>query len=423
MSEHPATDHLSADLVRGLLNPRVSRRGALQLGGISALGMALAACGVGGAAKKAPTGTAVVDAAKAYWAAQKKTGTFNFANWPLYIDVNPNNKNDHPSIDLFTKQTGITVKYSEVIQADDSFFGKIQPELAANQGIGYDLMVITNGLYLDKLKALNYLVPLDQSMMTNFYANASSLVKNPSYDPGNIYTMAWQSGMTGIGYDPKRVGRKITSWNDLQDPAFKGKVGMFGDTEDLPNSALLAIGVAPEKSQKADWLNAAAWLKKQRPLVRSYYSQNYIDPLSKGDLWLSMAWSGDIFQANASGATLEFVVPDEGAVIWTDNMCIPKHATHPLDAMTYADFVYQPTIAAMLAESINYITPVPAAKAAIQADAAKLTGADKTAMDALVTSPLIFPSQADYAKLHRYRVLTAAEEPVWNSIFEPIYQS
>ncbi|OYV72238.1 MAG: hypothetical protein B7Z72_05220, partial [Gemmatimonadetes bacterium 21-71-4] len=131
MSEHSATDHLSADLVRGLLNPRVSRRGALQLGGISALGMALAACGVGGAAKKAPTGTAAVDATKAYWAAQKKTGTFNFANWPLYIDVNPNNKNDHPSIDLFTKQTGITVNYSEVIQADDSFFGKIQPELAA----------------------------------------------------------------------------------------------------------------------------------------------------------------------------------------------------------------------------------------------------------------------------------------------------
>ena len=58
-----------------------------------------------------------------------------------------------------------------------------------------------------------------------------------------------------------------------------------------------------------------------------------------------MAWSGDIFQANASGADLEFVVPKEGAAIWTDNMCIPVHAQHPRDAMTYMDFVYNPKIA------------------------------------------------------------------------------
>ena len=41
----------------------------------------------------------------------------------------------------------------------------------------------------------------------------------------------------------------------------------------------------------------------------------------------------------------------------------------------------------------------------------------------LATSPLVFPSAADYAKLHRYRVLSKAEEKVWNGIFEPIYQS
>ena len=423
MPEPRDLSDLPPDLLRGLVQPRISRRSALRLGGASAAAMFLAACGVsgGGGGKKA-TGSKAQDAAKAFWAKQKSTGHFNFANWPLYIDVNPNNKNDHPSIDLFTKQTGIKVNYQEVIQDDPDYFGKIQPELAAGQGTGFDLMVMTSGIYLNKLIALNYLVPLDHQRMTNFDKYASPLVKNTSYDPGNQYTMAWQSGMTGIGYNPKLVGRKITSWHDLTDAAFKGKIGMFADNQDLPNAALCAIGVAPEKSTQSDWHKAADWLNKQRPLVRKYYTQGYIDALSKGDTWISMAWSGDIFQANASGANLEFVIPDEGCPFWTDNMMIPAHAQNAYDAMTWMDFVYQPKVAAMLAEGINYVTPVPDAKTYIAQDAAAATGADKTSLQQLVDSPLIFPSSSENSKLHPYRVLNASEEKTWNALFEPIYQ-
>lgn len=422
-ARHGSGPALPPDLLRGITQPRLSRRRALQLGGLSGLGLVLAACGIPGTeGSKLGLNAARKQIAK-YWSDQKKTGSFRFANWPLYIDVGEKDS-DHPSLDLFTKQTGIKVSYSEVVQENDTFFGKIQPQLSAHEDIGYDLMVITNGLYLDKCIELDYLVPLDQSRMGNFYANASPLVLNPSFDRGNVYTMAWQSGLTGIGYDPKRVGREITSWQDLADPAFKGKVGMFGDTQDLPNSALCAVGVNPEFSTEADWRKAADWLKKQRPLVRRYYQQDYVGPLSKGDLWISMAWSGDIFQANASGANLRFVVPKEGAPIWTDNMCIPATAKHPLDAMTYMDWVYQPDVAAMLAEYINYITPVPGARATIEKDAAGAKSADdKQALDALAQSPLIFPRSEDYSKLHRYRVLAPAEEKVWNGIFEPIYQS
>ncbi|MBN9619747.1 MAG: spermidine/putrescine ABC transporter substrate-binding protein, partial [Actinobacteria bacterium] len=343
--------------------------------------------------------------------------------WPLYIDVG-SKASDHPSLDLFTKQTGIKVKYGEDIQQDDTYYGKVAPILKSGQGTGWDLMVITNGIYLQDFIERDYLVPLDQSRMTNFYTNASDLVKDPSYDRGNVFTMAWQSGMTGIGYNPKLVGRKITSWNDLLDPKLKGKVGMFGDTEDLPNSALCAIGVNPENSTQADWEKAATWLKSQRPLVRKYYQQDYISPLSKGDLWASMAWSGDIFQANSNGANLEFVVPDEGAPIWTDNMCIPKYAAHPLDAMVYMDFVYQPKIAAMLAAYVNYVTPVPGVQQVFQQEAAAATSkSDRENYEFLATTPLIFPSKSDQAKLHRYRVLSQAEQQVWNGLFEPIYQS
>jgi spermidine/putrescine transport system substrate-binding protein len=420
----PMDQSLPPDLLRGLTTPRISRRRALQLGGLSALGLALTACSIPGA----PGSKLGLNAARkqidAFWVAQKKTGQLNFENWPLYIDVSDSNQNDHPSLDLFTKRTGIKVKYDEGINEDDSYFGKIQPILASGKGTGWDLMVITNGLYLDKLIDLDYLIPLDQTRMANFYANASPLVLDPSFDRGNVYTMAWQSGITGIGYNPKYVKREITSWQDLLDPAFKGKVGMFGDTEDLPNSAICAVGVNPETSTEADWRKAGAWLTKQRPLVRKYYEQDYVGPLTKGDLWISMAWSGDIFQANASGGDLKFVVPKEGAPIWTDNMCIPQHAQHPLDAMIYMDFVYQPEIATMLAEYINYITPVPATQALIQKDADDAKSKDdKDYYESLAKSSLIYPSKADYTLLHRYRVLDAAEEKTWDRIFEPIYQS
>jgi spermidine/putrescine transport system substrate-binding protein len=410
------------DLLRGLTMPRISRRRALQAGGLASLGMLLAACGIPAAPQSKLGLSAARKQIDKFWLAQKKHGQLNFANWPLYIDVTKGG--DHPSLDLFTKQTGIKVNYQEVIQDDDSFFGKIQPPLSNGQPTGYDLMVITNGVYLDLLIQLDFLTPLDQNRMTNFYTYASDLVKDPSFDRGNVYTMAWQSGITGIGYNINETGRELTSWQDLLDPKFSGKVGMFGDTEDLPNSALCAIGVNPETSTPADWKNAADWLHKQRPLVRKYYQQDYIGALTGGDLTVSMAWSGDIFQNQSSDPHLRFVVPKEGAPIWTDNMCIPAHAQNPLDAMTYMDFVYQPKIAAMIADYVNYITPVPATAEIFKKNAKQATKpSDRKYYENLATSPLIFPKPSEYSRLHRYRVLSESEQKVWNSLFEPIYQS
>jgi spermidine/putrescine transport system substrate-binding protein len=104
-------------------------------------------------------------------------------------------------------------------------------------------------------------------------------------------------------------------------------------------------------------------------------------------------------------------------------MCIPQHAANPVDAMMYMDFVYDPKVAAMLAEGINYITPVPAAAPIIKQDAAAASGDDKKTLEYLATSPLIFPSPEQFNNLHRYPVLDRARLKIWNELFEPIYQS
>ncbi|GAA3098846.1 ABC transporter substrate-binding protein [Streptosporangium carneum] len=403
--------------LRGLTQSRsVTRRDALRLAGLSAAGLALAGCGIQGKKAAAPS----KDAAADYWTSKKKNGTLRFANWPLYIDKDGKK---YPSLEMFTADTGIQVTYQEAIQDNPSFFGKAQPLLAAGNDIGYDLMVLTNGIHLGRAIQLGYLVPLDHSKLPNFAANAAQKVKNPIWDPNNTHTIPWTVGLTGIAYNPKYVD-EVKSIEDLFNPKYKGKVGMMSDSQEIANFGLFALGVDPDKATEADWRKAGEKLKAQRDagLVRKYYENDYVDALARGDLWITMAWSGDIFQQVAEGKDLKFVIPQEGGTIWTDNMCIPKTAQNPVDALTLMDYVYQPKIATMLVEAINYITPVPATKDLVLADAATKSGDEKTSLEQLANSPMIYPAEADMARLRSYKPLTPAEEKVLESIFQPITQ-
>ncbi|WP_232344188.1 MULTISPECIES: polyamine ABC transporter substrate-binding protein [Actinoplanes] len=395
---------------------RLGRRDALRLGGVSALGAFLAACGVEGKGK--PQASVAPDAVEKFWAGKAQNGKLDFANWPLYMDPKK------PEIAKFTAKTGIKVNYQEVIQEMGPWFAKVQPQLSAKQSIGFDLMVITNSIQFGQFRDAGFLAPLDHSKLPNYAANAGKAYAQESFDMGNVFSIPWASGITGIAYDRKKTGRDITKLADLWDPAFKGKVGMFSDTQELANFGLLAAGLKPGDSGEEEWKKAAAKLKEQKDagIVRNYYDQSYVDALGKGEVWLTQAWSGDIFQKNVSdGTDFQFIIPEEGGTIWTDNFTIPVTAANPVDAIMMMDFFYEVENAASLAEYINYVCPVPAAQEQIKKDAATKTGEDKALLEKLATSPLVFPGEADYAKLHYYVDFNTAEEQQgFQSIFEPI---
>jgi spermidine/putrescine transport system substrate-binding protein len=233
--------------------------------------------------------------------------------------------------------------------------------------------------------------------------------------------------MTGIAYDPDKVG-EITKLSDLWDTKYAGKVGMFSDTQELANFGLLVLGLNPDSSTPDDWDRAAKKLQDQKSagIVRNYYDQSYIDALASGEVWITQAWSGDILQRNISdGSNLKFVIPQEGGTIWTDNMAIPITAENPVDALMLLDFFYDPAIAASLAEYIGYVTPVPDAKAAMQADAAAASDdATKTYIEGLVANPTVFPDGATYQKLHYYVDFATSDlQQKFQSTFEPIVLS
>jgi len=394
-------------MMRGL----TQRRDFLKLLGIGGIGLAAAACGVEGQGGKEKVAQSDVEK---YWAGKAKAGQLDWASWVGYIE------DDRATLKAFTKDTGIKVNYKEVINENAEWFGKIDAPLRANQSIGFDLMIMSNGIQLEQCRQLGYLAPLDHSKLPNFAANAGPGFKNPSYDPNNAFTIPYVSGITGIAYNTKYVKEPITKWADLFNPKYKGKIGMMADTQELGNVGMFLVGVDPEKSTPADWEKAAAKLKEQLPLVRKYYTQDYIEAVTKGDVWITMAWSGDAY--SLAGPEVKFVVPEEGGTIWTDNLCIPKTAAHPVDALEMINWLYDPVNNAPLTEFINYITPVPATKPLIEADAAKAKGEDKETLEALATSPLVFPTDADMAKLRTYRTLTQAEKEQYQKIFTPIPQ-
>jgi spermidine/putrescine transport system substrate-binding protein len=427
---------------------RASRREVLRGLGMGALAAAslpiLAACepggdsGATGATASTTTGSTGASPSPspqtevdwdAFWAEQQVTGTLDFANWPYYIDRDRHS--NHPSLELFTRRFDIKVNYSRTIRENARFMDRIRPALQAGEPIGYDLIVISNGPELSELINSGWLTPLSHAWLPNFEENAGRLVRGPLWDPENRYSVAWQSGLTGIAYSPEAVdalGHRPTSIQDLWNPALRGKVGMLSDLVELGSAGMLAVGIDPAASTPDDWRTAADMLDLQKHAVEPrYYDQGYVDALGRRDTWITLAWSGDIFQINNLGQPeLEFVVPTEGAMFWTDNMLIPRNAEHPLDALVYMDFVYRPSVAAMIADWVWYICPVPTA-----AEIVEKRYDDPT----VANSPLVFPGNSLSADpgshvgslgqyVRNYYVYADPDEYAeWTSVFQPVVYS
>ena len=192
---------------------------------------------------------------------------------------------------------------------------------------------------------------------------------------------------------------------------------MFKEMRDTMNLTLLGLGIDPADATVEDAESAQQKLLEQRDqgIVRQYFGNEYADALVRGDIALTMAWSGDIFQLKFDKPELEFVVPDEGGILWVDNLAIPQDAEHPIDAMEFMNFVYDPEVAAQITGWVNYICPVPSAKDVL------LDSGDED-LEAVANSPLVFPTPEMEARLHHYRDLDEDEERAWNDLFGEVIQ-
>ena len=360
---------------------RMTRRGLVQRGaaGVTLLSLPglLAACGGGGGGGG---GGEVKD-------------VLNFSNWELYIDIPSTRKaagmTGPTTLEQFTQKTGIKVNYYEDINGNPEFFAKVQGRLRQGQGIDRDIIVVTdNDRFLSDYIENGWAEKLDKSLIPNI-DNLISTQASPPFDPQREYTLPWFSGMDGIAWNSDVTGPVTSVTQLLEDPSLKGRVGVWNQMGDTIGLVMLENGDDPAKVTDASFDRAIARIEKavKAGQIRRFYGNDYAQPLQRGDLAASMAWSGDIL--NLGDPKLKWVIAKAGGIIWTDNMLIPTGGSVPT-ASTYMNFVYDPNIAAQLALGANYISSVKG----VPQEAAKL---DPKAAD----NTLVFPTDEMLAQMHQ----------------------
>ncbi len=371
----------------------ISRRAVLQrmaaagvvLGGASSF---LAACGGVSGTETKTTDTAAVAAVN-----HPKTaiGTMVFSNWPLYID--------RKVIKPWQKANDARLKYIEDINDNDEFFAKVRQQLEAGESIDRDLVALTDWM-AGRWIELGYVEPVDKKNVPN-RVNLQDSLAHPPFDKNRDFTLPWQAGITAIGYNPKKTGREITTVNDLFDPKFKGRVSMLTEWRDSAGLVLLGDGKNPTTATKDDYMAAIDKIDQEnrKGQIRRFTGNDYTKDLAAGNLWACVAWSGDLVQLRADNPDLQFVVPGEGAMSWSDNMMIPQKAKTPYGAETFMNYVYDPQVAATIAAYVNYFCPVKGAREVLAKRDPKLA-----------QDPLIFPDAKVLSQLHPYPSLGAAAE-------------
>ena len=374
------------------LAERLSRRRFL--GRAGSLGLAatalpvLAACGgVEGTAEKKP------ERQKAVTANHPRTeiGNWTFANWPLYIDKK--------ELKAFDREFGGKVKYVEEINDNNEFFGKVRQQLERGRPIDRDIVVLTD--YMASRWVRNeYAEPIDKRNVPNM-ANLVSNLKSINYDPRREYTLPWQSGAIGLGYDVKRTGRDIRSIKDLFDPKFKGRVSMLSEPYDSACTVLLGDGVDASKATLDQILGAIEKIDaaNQSGQFRRFTGNDYTTDLAKGNVWIALAYSGDLVQLQSDNPDLRFAYPEEGAMLFTDNMMLPAKAENYYAAETMMNYVYEPEVAARIAAYVNYISPVEGVQEILA----------KTDPE-LAENELIFPPDNVRSGLRAYPALSPGDE-------------
>ncbi|MGW3651795.1 polyamine ABC transporter substrate-binding protein [Streptomyces sp. NPDC000878] len=375
---------------------RASAGGALVAGGLGAL----TGCGIPAAGKTAGGVSADDHSAK--------EKTVNFSNWTEYMDVDESEKH-HPTLDAFTKRTGIKVKYTEDINDNVEFFGKIKPQLAAGQDTGRDIIVLTDWL-AGRLIRLGWVQKLDASNLPHAFANLAEQFRTPDWDPGRAYSYPWQGISTVIAYNKKALdGVEVKSVSDMLDnPKLKGRVGFLSEMRDSIGMTLLDMGKDPANFTDDDYDAAVARLQKavDKGQIRRFSGNDYTADLTSGDFAACIAWAGDVVQLKADSPDIDFIIPDSGYITSSDNMLIPNKARHKTNAERLMDYYYEPEPAAELAAYINYVCPVDGVKPYL----AKI---DKSAAD----NPLIIPDAAMAAKSHAFRLLSQKEETAYEGKF------
>ena len=335
---------------------------------ILAAALFLAACGsdLGGGGREGDVTTAEAEG--------KASGDLVISNWPFYIDKE--------TVPQFEDETGLKVKYTEDVNDNNEFFSKLQPNLQEGDSAGRDIVVVTDWM-AKKMYDLGYLQNLDKEAIPTVEDNLVSSLQSPSFDPNRDYSVPWQSGMVGLVVNTD-LAPDVTSVEDIFDPKYKGEVSLLTELRDTVPLVMKSEGIDIENATAEDWQAAIDKISEavDSGQIRDFTGNDYTDDMARGDAAIAIGWSGDAVQLQADDPAIEFVMPDEGCILFSDNMVIPVGAPNPTAAYEWMNYVYEPKNQAQIADYNYYVTPVEGTKEVLQKQGS-----------AAAKSELVFPSE------------------------------
>jgi len=373
------------------LQPFLSRRGFLKAAGVT--GVAATTVGFSSALAGCSSSSADV-----VW-----------SNWTAYMDVDDDG--NFVTLNKFTEATGLTVEYPEDYSDNDEFWAEVLPLLESGEPTGRDIVTPTDWMAARWIK-LGYAQELNKANIPNA-KNLIPELLNPGFDPGRVYTMPWQSGYGGLGWNKALLQEALgtsdmTTVDQLFDSRLAGRVVLLSEMRDTMGVVLAWQGADPTNFTSDEFYTAIDFLqsKVDDGHIQNFMGNEYLQPLEQGDIVAVLGWSGDLVQL---GEDFGFNLPETRGNLWTDNLLIPVGAANKENAEKLIDWYYQPDIAAELAAWVNYITPVAGAKEAA------------VALDPeLADNPLIFPTEADLAKTFIFKELTDAEEQEYSAAWQKL---
>lgn len=272
---------------------------------------------------------------------QKLADKLYVYNWANYVS--------DTTIPNFEREFGVKIVYDN-FSNNEELLAKLQTGAS-----GYDV-IFPSDYMVGIMREQNLLEELNMENIPDS-KNISQRFKNPPFDPESKFSIPYLWGTTGIGYNAQKVTDKVDSWQILWDEKYSGRISMLDDMRGVANAALKLLGYSINATDPGQIEEAEKLLIKQKPLVRAYTSDTYIDFLVSGDIWLSQGYSGDVFQALKENKTLKYVIPKEGSDMWVDNMCIPRGAKNKYTAEVFINYLLRPDISADISNFTWYANP------------------------------------------------------------------
>ena len=303
----------------------------------------------------------------------------------------------------FEKVYGVKINHDEY-SSNEEMYAKLKAG-----GSNYDIVQPTDYI-IGLMVSQGLLQQVDQNKLP--MANYDPNYLNQPFDPGNKYTVPYMAGVDAIIYNADKVKTPPTSWADLWNPEYAGRMVFLDDSRVVIGMTLLTLGYDVNTKDKAQLDAAKAKLATLIPNVKLFDSDSPKTALIAGDVDLGIVWTGEAFTANQENPAFKFVYPKEGGILWQDNWAVPTGAPHMDAVYAWINYTSQGNMFWLMLRDFPYVMPNKAAL-----EFAKTNQADL--YNAYMASPITNVPQADIDNGHRIEDVgdvTPLYDQIWTEV-------